>query len=119
MQDLDKVFGRLRGIMEQYAGELQVVTDAPGNYYLNTRKTDEKGKPVFFGMVKSSKNKVAYHLMPVYCHPELLEGVSEALRGRMQGKSCFNFVSEDEAMLSELSLLTERGIEAYREEGLL
>ena len=57
--------------------------------------------------------------MPVYVHPELLEGISDGLRKRMQGKSCFNFKAVGEAMLAELRQLTDRGFEAFQKDGLV
>lgn len=52
------------------------------------------------------KSQVAYHLMPVYVHPELLTDLSPELRRRMQGKSCFNFTKVDRDLFAELGALT-------------
>jgi hypothetical protein len=63
------------------------------------------------------KRYVSFYLMPVYSHAELLDGVSPALRKRMQGKSCFNFTTPDEAFLAELEALTARGYEHFEADG--
>ncbi len=70
-----------------------------------------------FAMVKRGKRGVAFHLMPVYAHPELLEGTSEALRQRMTGKSCFDFGRIDEPLLDELAGLVARSAERARQAG--
>jgi len=58
--------------------------------------------------------------MPVYADPSLLEGLSMALRKRMQGKACFNFTRPlDERTRAELTELTRRGVERYRQLGLV
>lgn len=62
----------------------------------------------FFGAVMRKKSQVAYHLMPVYRDPSLLDALDPALRKRMQGKSCFNFTRVDETVFSELADLTAR-----------
>jgi pyruvate dehydrogenase complex dehydrogenase (E1) component len=49
--------------------------------------------------------------MPVYMYPDLLEGLSESLKKRMQGKACFNFKTIDPALLEELAALTQKGYE--------
>lgn len=54
----------------------------------------------------SKKSQVAFHLMPVYRDPDLLDDLNESLLKRMQGKSCFNFTKVDDALLSELADLT-------------
>jgi hypothetical protein len=43
-------------------------------------------------------------------HPDLLDGISPALKKRMQGKSCFNFKSIEPALFDELSMLTQRSL---------
>jgi hypothetical protein len=48
---------------------------------------------------------VSYYLMPVYVDPCLLDGISENLKRRMQGKSCFNFTETDQPLFKELTRL--------------
>jgi hypothetical protein len=106
--DLNAVFSELKTIMSAHAKSRQVVHDTPEHYYLNEGALDAKGKPVFFGAVKIGSGKVAFHLMPVYCKPELLDGISPQLKARMQGKSCFNFSQSDLALLKELEALVKK-----------
>lgn len=64
--------------------------------------------------VEIGKNYVSFHHMGVYARPDLLEGVSQKLKARMQGKSCFNFTSVDEPLFAELEELTVRAFEAFQ-----
>lgn len=57
--------------------------------------------------------------MPVYVYAELLEGISQPLKNRMQGKSCFNFKKIDKALFEELQELTEKGFYKYKATGWL
>ncbi|WP_206352336.1 hypothetical protein [Tautonia rosea] len=57
--------------------------------------------------------------MPVYLTPSLLESLSPRLKARMQGKSCFNFASVDPPLFQELSDLTKRGFESYKDQGFV
>jgi hypothetical protein len=112
--DLAPVFARLKQIMAAHAAALVVVRDQPGDYYLATTKLHPKNQqPLCFGMVRTGKNYVSYHLMPVYGHPPLLAGISPALKKRMQGKACFNFTAVDEPLFAELAALTARGLAAF------
>ena len=115
--DLGKVFQRLHEIMRPFGDKLVVQTDSPENYYLETSIVARNKKQMFFGAVQVKKNYVSYHLMPVYVFPELLEGMSEKLGKRMQGKSCFNFKSVDEETIEELAGLTNRSFERFRVAG--
>jgi hypothetical protein len=69
--------------------------------------------------VQIGKRYVSYHLMPVYGCPKLLDGHSAKLKGRMQGKSCFNFTAEDDELFAELEQLTEEGFAVFRKAGYL
>ena len=115
--DFGDLYRRLREIMHSVAGALEVQTDAPGNYYVNTGETYQ-GKPVFFGGVREGKAYVSFHLFPIYLYPDLLRGLSPELRKRMQGKSCFNFKVPDETAFDELARLTKRGLQEFRKRGV-
>ena len=117
MPDLDSTFTALEEIMKKASGGLEALNDEPGYLYFKTTKVDAKKKPIFFGMVKTGKGKVSYHLMPLYTDPELLDGMSEGLKARMQGKSCFNFSKVDTGLIDELGSLTQRCLTTYMETG--
>ena len=107
------VFERLRKILKPYADDLDLIVDEPENYYLNTKYIMKNKKQMYFGSVKISKSYVSFHLMPVYVFPELLDEISEDLKKRMQGKSCFNFKLVDESFFTELEVITKRGFQKY------
>jgi hypothetical protein len=113
------LFARLRAILLPYAASLRVIHDEPGEYYLETGYSEKWKKPLFFGSVAIKKNYVSCYLMPVYMYPDLLDGVSPALKKRMQGKSCFNFKQVDEALLAELEALTRQSYARFQQEGLV
>jgi hypothetical protein len=110
--DFVEVFRRLREIMSAHAGDLEVVSDAPTDYRVNTRHVRKDGYVLMFGAVQIKKRYVSYHLMPVYMAPPEALAISEQLRGRMQGKACFNFTKINEALFTELSELTRRSVAA-------
>lgn len=115
-QDFNSIYGRLKQILKPYEGEMIVNADGPTDYSLNTPVSTKTNRDYFFGAVQIKKNYVSYHLMPVYVFPELLEGISDKLRKRMQGKSCFNFKQMDEELFAELTELTRKGAGKFREE---
>lgn len=117
--DLPAVFRALRAVMEPYARKLDLKTGSASDFYVDTRHILKNKKPLFFGAVQLKKNYVSYHLMPLYVDPQLLEGISEGLKSRMQGKSCFNFARTDRALFRELAALTKAGYARYREEGFV
>jgi hypothetical protein len=113
------VFPALRAILSRVAADLAVQEDSKDSFYLNTKGARYKGKPVFFGAVQRGKKYVSFHLFPLYMNPEMVSGISPALKKRMQGKACFNFMAVDEALFAELEALVKAGVRGYRERGWL
>jgi len=113
------LFVALRDLLLAYKADLEVAHDQDDHVYANCTSTDAKGKAQFFGAVKVSGRRHAFHFMPVYDFPDLLDAISPALKKRMQGKSCFNFDSLDPALLQELQMLIAQGVSRYKAVGRL
>ena len=108
MTDFGSIFASLSKMLRNHADGFSIKTDEPGNFYIELPVATPKSKPKFFGAVQTKKSYVSYHLMPVYEDPTLLNGISDALRKKMQGKSCFNFTAVDPLLFKELDALTKR-----------
>jgi hypothetical protein len=114
--DLAPVFEKLTGIMRKHQKGALTGTHEPGRYTLIGPPTAmTRGKPMWFGAVMTQKRYVSYHLMPVYGCRELLADLSPALKKRMQGKACFNFIEVDAALFKELAALTDRGYKRFKQ----
>lgn len=109
--DLAPIFRRLRSILEPYEKRMHVSAATETLYGLDLAPPEERTPATWFGAVRQGKRYVSYYLMPVYTEPALLDRVSQELRKRMQGKSCFNLTKVDEALLGELESLTKLGYE--------
>src|SRR6185503_18929015 len=115
MLRLDDTFAALRQLLAAHSKRLTVIVDKPGDYQVGSpTMKDRVGRPLFFAGVKTGKNYVSYHLMPIYMKPELLKSVPPALKKRMQGKACFNFTTVDPDQLKELAAVTKAWIAAFR-----
>lgn len=119
MSDTSETVAGLRAILTPYASQMIVTADGPNGFSLDTRHILPNKQPLFFGSVKVQKNYVSFYLMPVYVFPEILSGISENLRKRMQGKSCFNFRQVDPDLFNELAALTRAGFERYQAAGYI
>jgi hypothetical protein len=113
------IFKRLRTLLRGYATRLRVAKNDTDTYELWSKKAATNGSTMYFGGVRLGKKYVSYHLFPVYVAPKLLEGVSPALKKRMQGKSCFNFEAVDDALFEELAQLTQKGFETFEQRGMI
>ena len=113
-EDFPAIFERLKSILQSCEGRFTVKVDKPDNYYLDGPYSEKFKKEIFFGSVQIKKNYVSYYLMPVYMFPDLLNGIPDKLKKRMQGKSCFNFTTPDPTLFAELEDLTIRSFDAFR-----
>jgi len=111
------IFARLRAILQPHSARLNVTADAPEHYCLEVALSPKLKKAFPVAWVKVSKAYVSYHFMPVYMFPKLREGMSDKLRARMQGKSCFNFKVADESLFKELEDVTTEGFALCRKSG--
>ena len=105
------VFAALKPILAKHARRLSVKADTPTEYILVTKSRSpfpqHKGHPLEFGVVRSGKAYVSFHLMPLYMSPTLNQAIAPELKKRMQGKTCFNFKTEPPLeLIRELEELT-------------
>ena len=118
--EFHRLFGRIRAMFRRHEAKSVVMHDEPERYYLGTHEVRAKDSyRIWLGGVEIKKNYVSVHLIPVYAHPALLDGASEALKKRMQGKSCFKFKKMDESLLAELGRLIDAGVARFEGEGRL
>src|SRR5262245_18463701 len=107
--DFEPIFVRLRGILQKHSAAFTVTADAPDHYCLQIVYSPKLKKSFPVAWVKIGKAYVGYHFMAVYMFRRLLEGRSDKLKARTQGKSCINFKVMDEALFKELEALTTEG----------
>lgn len=114
--DFPIVFEHLKKILKPYAPKLTLKMDNQNVFYLDGPYSEKWKKNLFFGSAQVKKNYVSFYLMPVYMYPDLLQGISPALKKHMQGKSCFNFKTVEKSLFEELSQLTKQGFERFMKE---
>ncbi|HKT51354.1 MAG TPA: hypothetical protein VJV96_13715 [Candidatus Angelobacter sp.] len=118
-EDFQSVFDALRQLLSVYEDRLACKSPNPGYYYLESTTPTHKKRPMAFAAVRTGKNYVSYHLVPVYAAPELGNSMSPELKKRMQGKGCFNFTTVDETLFRELESLTEAGYKNFKKRNWL
>jgi hypothetical protein len=107
--DLEAIEARLWSILEPYRDRLE----AGSVYGLTTLKWTGAKEHDFFAGVRQAPKHVAFHLMPIYTDPHLLDDVSAELRRHLKGKTTFDFAAIDGVLFAELEALTARSYEAY------
>jgi len=107
--ELAALESRLQGLLDPYRGRLEPV-EVYGQPFL---RRPGATKHEWFAGVNRGKGVVRFSLLPMYHHPELLDGVSPALLKRKTGASVFTFAAIDDAQLGELEALVGRAFVQY------
>jgi hypothetical protein len=112
MGELAGVQARLEAILEPYRGQLETfeIYGVPMLRRPGARAHD------WFAGVSPGNGVIRFFLLPMYAHPELLEGISPELRKAKRGASLFAFSAVDDGLVAELTALTERSFAAYMTE---
>ena len=109
MAELDLLDARLRAILAPYLDRLEPFAV----YGVEMLRRPGAGAHDWVAGVRAGSNAVKFSLLPMHTHPELLEGISWALRKNKSGASVFTFSAIDEQVLAELETLVARAFEAY------
>jgi hypothetical protein len=107
------VAAELKAIFKPYRSKLTVVSESETEIYLDTKVILKNKHAIFFGGVRTGKAYVSFHLMALYCFPDLTRAMSPALKKRMQGKACLNFTTVDKVLFKELKALTKLGADRF------
>jgi hypothetical protein len=126
-RDLQAVFTRLRAVLQKHAAGASVSADTNARYCLEGDVGPAtlqawggriRRKQIPVAWVEVGKTAVSFHIMALG-DSSLHAGMSDALRARMQGKTCFNFVTENEALFAELDGVTTRALTVFRKAGFV
>ena len=117
MAKFEETFAALKGLLDPYVSRLHVTTDAPTAYMLDGEYAPAINRPMFFAGVRAGRAYVSFYLMPVYSNPELMGRISDPLRRRLHGKSCFNFTRPEPELFDELRGLVRNGFDCYERLG--
>jgi hypothetical protein len=106
---LAAVEARLRAILEPYRDRL----DEGTIYGIATLRRPGAKAHDWFAGVQMANGYVKLNFLPMHEHPELLDGVSPALRKRKTGASVFRFTDLDDALAAEVEALVARAYPIY------
>lgn len=113
-----QLYEALAALLVPYARKMESEMHPKIGFCLKA-KNARTGRESHFGAVHAVPDGVAYHLFPLYGHPELLDGLSAELFNRLRSKTHFHFESLEGSQLGELAKLTQRAFESFMAEGML
>ena len=124
----ESVFAALREILRRHSNNLTVSVDtadrfcleaAPGSATLAAWGGRARLQTIPVAWVQRGKSGVTYHLMGLAGNASLMATLSDELKARMQGKTCFRFQRPDPALFAELDGTTAAAIAGFRRAGFI
>jgi hypothetical protein len=117
--DLSKTFAALKPVLARYVDHLRIQVETSNEFILTTRSPSpfpqHKGQPLDFAYLRLGKRYVSFHLLALDALP-----ISNELKARMQGKTCFHFTAAPAPeAISELDLLVKTGLATWKQRGWL
>jgi len=112
-----QIYETLAALLVPYARRMESEMHPKIGFCLKV-KSARTGRETHFGAVQALPDGVAFHLFPLYGHPDLLEGISPDLFNRMRGKTCFHFETLHAGLVAELAQLTHAGFERFLGDGV-
>jgi hypothetical protein len=99
----------LQAVLDPYRDRLEAF-ELYGAPFL--RRPGAKAHDWFAGVSPGPKG-MRFFLLPMHADPELLDGLSPAVRKRKTGASLFTFATIDDAALADLRALVARAFQVY------
>ena len=113
-----QIYETLAALLVPYARKMESEMHPRIGFCLKARSA-RTGRETHFGAVQALPDGVAYHLFPLYGHPDLIERLTPDLYNRMRGKTCFHFQDLHAGLVAELAELTHAGFERFLADGVL
>jgi hypothetical protein len=114
---ISQIYETLAALLVPYARKMESEMHPKIGFCLKA-KNARTGRETHFGAVQILPEAVAFHLFPLYGHPDLLEGASPELFNRLRGQTCFHFDTLSPEVLAELGRLTSKGFERFLTDGV-
>jgi hypothetical protein len=112
-----QIYETLAALLVPYARRMESEMHPKIGFCLKA-KNARTGRETHFGAVQALPDGVAFHLFPLYGHPDLLANVSPELANKLRGQTCFHFDSLHAGLVAELAQLTNAGFERFLTDGV-
>jgi hypothetical protein len=105
----DELVAELRALLVPY----EDVLEASELYGIEVLHRPGSKAHDWFAGVRPGKGTAKLMLLPIKARPELLDGISPALRKRVSGDALFTLKPGDDALLAELGQVVAKAFDAY------
>ena len=119
----EKIFSVLKKVMEDHCPPLVVKRkgkkgfEVIGNVPTPYGYKKEMVPGMYFASAVVRKDNVSVYFFCCYTHPKEVEKLTPTVMKCLDGKTCFHFKKEEQAVEKELRAMFKKGIDVYRKQG--
>ena len=120
---LSDIQDSLHQLLTLHTPPLQVRTHTDTNFEVAGTRATMQGKQqvdgIYFASVVPKPQDIRLYFFPIYTHVAEFEGLSDALRKCLKGKSCFHIKQLSPDLETEIGAMVAKGVAIYARDGLI
>lgn len=123
MADITHIQSTLIDLLKSHLGALKVTAESEVKFEVTGTIEAMQGKKkvdgYYFASVIPKPKDVRLYFFPAYTHKDRLGELPQPIGKMLKGKSCFHVKKMDEEIATQFQEMIGKGIELYKEDGLI
>lgn len=123
-KDINEMWLILKSLLKNHENVFNIVSDSEEKFEVIGTKAVMQGKQKveghYFATLIPKPKDLRFYFFPAYTHADEIKVLmNETLTKFLKGKSCFHIKKVDDAVIENLKVIIDRGVDLYQKDGLL
>jgi len=123
-KDINEMWLILKSLLKNHENVFNIVSDSEEKFEVIGTKAVMQGKQKveghYFATLIPKPKDLRFYFFPAYTHADEIKALmNETLTKFLKGKSCFHIKKVDDAVIENLKVIIDRGVDLYQKDGLL
>ena len=123
-KDINEIWLILKSLLKNHENVFNIVSDSEEKFEVIGTKAVMQGKQKveghYFATLIPKPKDLRFYFFPAYTHADEIKALmNETLTKFLKGKSCFHIKKVDDAVIENLKVIIDRGVDLYQKDGLL
>jgi hypothetical protein len=123
-KDINEMWLILKSLLKNHENVFNIVSDSEEKFEVIGTKAVMQGKQKveghYFATLIPKPKDLRFYFFPAYTHADEIKALmNETLTKFLKGKSCFHIKKVDDAVIENLKVIIDRGVNLYQKDGLL
>jgi hypothetical protein len=123
-KDINEMWLILKSLLKNHENVFNIVSDSEEKFEVIGTKAVMQGKQKveghYFATLIPKPKDLRFYFFPAYTHADEIKALmNETLTKFLKGKSCFHIKKVDDAVIENLKVIIDKGVDLYQKDGLL